>query len=168
MWITVVVIGLIVIAILLAMLHQQKQNSPESQASSYSSSAKKSSVVESNQDDADSKAYAKKAIHMKGHVVATSKGYMYTSWSKQNFEDWVNKYSHTSKDDNKKMAITMSDKEEQDARSESFGTSYTAKGKAELDNMYSSLSENLGSVYWSTVTDFNHSYPNYNPKYIQR
>ena len=30
-WITIVVIGIIVIGILLAMLHRQKQNSPEAQ-----------------------------------------------------------------------------------------------------------------------------------------
>lgn len=70
--------------------------------------------------------------------------------------------------DSKKIAITISDKEEQDDRSESFGTYYTAKGKAELDRMYSNLSESLENIYWNTITYYNHTYPDNDPKYIQK
>ncbi|CUW11326.1 hypothetical protein [Leuconostoc gasicomitatum] len=163
MWITVVVIGLIVIAILLAMLHQQKQNSPESQSSSYSSSAKTSSAVESSQDDADAKAYAKKAAHMKGHVLDMVSDVYYTSWSKQDLINWAKKYN------------SLSDVEKHKA-STNFGTSRTISNDSLDIQTLNNASESIlkGDFnkfgYYDSVKEFNaqRQHSNVNPDNIQK
>ncbi|MBZ5977856.1 hypothetical protein KII91_00675 [Leuconostoc gelidum subsp. gelidum] len=164
MWITVVVIGLIVIAILLAMLHQQKQNSPEGQASSYSSSAKTSSAVESNQDEADAKAYAKKAAHMKGHVLDMgAKDMYYTSWSKQDLINWAKEYN------------SLSDSEKHKA-STNFGTSTSISNNSlniqNLNNASESILKGDFKTfgYYDSVKEFNaqRQNSNFNPDNIQK
>ncbi|MCT4413303.1 hypothetical protein [Leuconostoc pseudomesenteroides] len=162
-WITIVVIGIIVIAILLAMLHQQKQNSPEAQSSSYVSSAKASSASTSVQDKSNEKTYAKKAAQMDGHIIVMDDGYYFTSWSEKDFQNWANNYLSMSEDSRHKDGVQ-----------ESFGTS------SSIENSRSTLSYPLDSWaqdikdkgtpsdYFATVKQFNKQYPGVNPDDIKK
>lgn len=158
-WITIVVIGIIVIAILLAMLHQQKQNSPEAQSSSYVSSAKASSASTSVQDKKNEKAYAKKAAKMKGHVF----NQYFTTWSKQDFIKWASNYLDSNKTNKQK-----------DGLKENFGTSTTwqnnfSNADFPLDDIAKQIkADGTVASYYESVKDFNKEHPGVNPDDIKK
>lgn len=158
-WITIVVIGIIVIAILLAMLHQQKQNSPEAQSASYMSSVKAASASTSVQDKNNEKAYAKKAAEMKGHVYSD----YFTSWSKQDFKNWAKEY--LSKPESERH---------QDGTKESFGTSTSWENSDTnmtypLDKIAQQIQKDgVATNYYDTVKEFNKSNPGFNPDDIKK
>ena len=163
-WITIVVIGVVVIAILLAMLHQQKQSTPEAQSSSYIASEKASSASTSVQDTNSEKDYAKKAAKMKGHVVQMTDGDYFTKWDKQDFVNWANSY----------LAKPESERH-QDGVKESFGTSsfiensYT-QAVYPLDHYAEAIKKNSNSPdgYFATVKEFNKQYAGVNPDDIKK
>lgn len=164
-WITIVIIGIIVIAILLAMLHQQKQNSPEAQSSSYASSVKASSASTSIQDQNTEKAYAKKAAKMKGHVLARGADYaFFTKWSFDEFKAYLDKWA-----DN---YAKLGQKEKYSAALD-FGTSVATKNSdydtKPLDSIYDAVKagkyKDLG--YYDTVKDFNKQHSAFDPDDIK-
>lgn len=164
-WITIMIFGVIVIAILLAMLHQQKQNSPEAQSSSYMSSVKASSASTSVQDKNTEKAYAKKAAKMKGHVLARGTDYaFFTKWSFSEFKTYLDNWAEN--------YAKLGQKEKYSARLD-FGTSAATKNSdydtKPLDSIYDAVKagkyKDLG--YYDTVKDFNKEHTMFNPDNIQ-
>ncbi|MFT8841135.1 MAG: hypothetical protein ABF933_02175 [Leuconostoc citreum] len=163
-WITIVVIGIIVIAILLAMLHQQKQNSPEAQSASYVSSAKAASASTSVQDKNNEKAYAKKAASMQGHVLIMGENQVYfTTWTAKEFKNWASNY----------LALSEYERHK-DGVKESFGTPVNIENSDTnmlypLDNWAKQI-ESIGtpSDYFSTVKAYNKQYPGVNPDDIKK
>lgn len=162
-WITILVIGIIVIGILLAMLHQQKQNSPEAQSSSYVSSAKASSPSTSVQDKNNEKAYAKKAAKMSRHVIVMDDGYYFTNWGEKDFQTWANNYLLMSEESRHKDGVQ-----------ESFGTSSIIKNSRStlsypLDYWAQDIKDKgTPSDYFATVKKFNKQYPGVNPDDIKK
>jgi len=163
-WLTIIVIGVVIIGILLAMLHQQKQSSPEAQSSSYASSAKAASSSQRVADQNNEKVYAKKASNMKGHVLDLGMSHIYfTTWTKSNFIDWANTYN----------SVSLKERHQSNTK-ESFGTKYTIandnnSGDYPLDDMANQILKN-GSLsnYYVTVKDFNKSNPGVNPDDIKK
>ncbi|CAM3167536.1 hypothetical protein [Leuconostoc rapi] len=156
-WITIVVIGVVVIAILLAMLHQQKQSTPEAQSSSYIASEKASSASTSVQDTNNEKVYAKKAAKMKGHVYND----YFTTWTKQDFINWANNY----------LAKPESERH-QDGVKESFGTSNTVENSRidmPLDDIAKQIkTDGYPENYYETVKAYNKDYAGMNPDDIKK
>lgn len=147
-WITIVIFGVIIVGILLVMLNQQHQSSPEGQTSSYSSSAQSSSAAESKKDEANAKAFTKKAATMTGHVMSWGRSGYFTTWTKADFIKWANEYNNLSELDKRKASTN-------------FGTSFTSKNDSLdtslLDNIAKSvLSGDFKSIgYYETVKAFN-------------
>lgn len=157
-WITIVIIGIIVIAILLAMLHQQKQNSPEAQSSSYASSVKASSASTSVQDQNNEKAYAKKAAKMKGHVY----GKYFTTWTKKDFIDWANNFMSQPESKRHQMGLR-----------ENFGTSDYYENNETGVYVLEEIAEQIkkdGYVanYYATVKDYNKAFPADDPSDLKK
>ncbi|MCC8439712.1 hypothetical protein CRI85_05065 [Leuconostoc pseudomesenteroides] len=147
-WITIVVIGIIVIAILLAMLHQQKQNSPEAQSERRASSSMSSAKAYSEREAANERKFAKKAAKMKGHVF----GNQFTTWTKTDFINWADNYV-------KKPIATNSSAVEK----YSFGTSHdflnNELGGSAHDTGFDSFAASIHKTrnvphYYDTVTDW--------------
>ncbi|MGR8861854.1 hypothetical protein [Leuconostoc citreum] len=158
-WLTIIVIGVVIIGILLAMLHQQKQSSPEAQSSSYASSAKAASSSQRVEDQNNEKVYAKKASNMKGHVYSE----YFTTWSENDFKAWANKYMNQPESERHKDGV-----------SESFGTSTSWKNSRTnmvypLDKIAKQIqSDGYVFNYYKTVKDFNKDYPGVNPDDIKK
>lgn len=167
-WITILVIGIIVITILLAMLHQQKQNSPEAQSSSYVSSAKASSASTSVQDQNTEKNYAKKAAKMKGHVIVIGSdvgSIFFTNMSLSDFKATMNSWATSYE----KMTV-----KEKYAASVSMGTpksiSNAQYDTQPLDTLYDSIKAEKyqDAGYYESVKEFNKNYPAFNPDDIKK
>jgi len=158
-WITIVVIGVVVIAILLAMLHQQKQSTPEAQSSSYIASEKASSASTSVQDTNNEKVYAKKAAKMKGHVYND----YFTTWTKQDFINWANSY-----------LVKPESERHQDGVKESFGTTTSYMNSSTnmiypLDDIAKQIkTDGYVSNYYETVKAYNKDYAGMNPDDIKK
>ncbi|BAX72857.1 hypothetical protein [Leuconostoc mesenteroides] len=157
-WITVIVIGVVIIGILLLMLNQQKQATPAAQESSYSASVKASSSSQITQDQENLKLYAKKAAKMKGHVLSMGHDY-FTTWTKKDFQTWAAKYN------------ALSDNDKYDA-STNFGTSETISNNSMDTRPLQTMADTItagdfktvgGGGYYETVTAFNKAYPAVNP-----
>ncbi|MBZ5947929.1 hypothetical protein KII93_05535 [Leuconostoc gelidum subsp. gasicomitatum] len=161
-WITIVVIGVVVIAILLAMLHQQKQSTPEAQSSSYIASEKASSASTSVQDTNNEKAYANKATKMKGHVIVIGSdvgSIFYTNMSLSDFKNTMNSWATSYE----KMTV-----KEKYTASVSMGTpkkiSNSQYDTQPLDTLYDSIKAEKyqDAGYYESVKEFNKSYPAFN------
>ncbi|MGQ2284441.1 hypothetical protein [Leuconostoc pseudomesenteroides] len=154
-WITIIVIGVVIIGILISMLTQQKQANLTEQEASYSASVKASSSSQVTQDQANVKLYAKKAAKMKGHVLSMSHDY-FTTWTKKDFQNWADNYK------------SLSDTDKHQAKT-NFGTSHTVENDSidttpldkRADTIISEGVEKIG--YYETVKAFNKAYPAVNP-----
>ncbi|WP_099044431.1 hypothetical protein [Leuconostoc citreum] len=160
MWLTVVGFGIVIVIILLMLLNQENGRNNHSQTNETVNTS--SSTTTSLQAK-----YAKKASHMSGHVIVMPQGYVYTTWTKKDIENWVKQYGEVLSKDNSQTFYHDAEINEQKNRSEKFGTNYVETGKKSLDNKYSSLT-NPEHYYWSTVADFNKDYPDFNPDDIKK
>lgn len=163
-WLTIIVIGVVIIGILLAMLHQQKQSSPEAQSSSYASSAKAASSSQRVEDQNNEKVYAKKASKMSGHVLIMGENEVYfTNWTSTEFNRWATDYINQAEVDKHKDGVK-----------ESFGTPiYIENSRTKmlypLDNWAKQIkSTGKPSDYFDTVKAFNTAYPGVNPDDIKK
>lgn len=157
LWITIVVIGIIVIGILLAMLHQQKQNSPEAQSSSYASSVKSASDAASIKTAKKVKLYGEKAAKTKGHIY---NGHI-TTWTEQDFVNWANDYL------SKPHSINDVGKDK-----EKFGTSVEFTDSDVPDMSISNMANNIhqnGTVdgYYKSFTEYHKDFPDMDPDDIK-
>lgn len=167
-WLTIIVIGVVIIGILLAMLHQQKQSSPEAQSSSYASSTKAASSSQKIEDQNNEKAYAKKASTMKEHVIVMGSGAGDVFFTKMNLNEftnmmnsWADNYSKMTEKQKYSASISMGTPEEHS--NSQFDTK-------PLDSIYNSFKsgdyEAVG--YYETVKAFNKSYSAFNPDDIKQ
>lgn len=162
MWLTVVGFGIVIVIILSLILLNQNKAKPESETTSFQSSVTASSSSQKNQDEENQKKYAKEADKMKGHVFSVGLNESYfTTWTKNDFKEWANKYNAMSLDDKHKAKTN-------------FGTSKTYSNTSidikPLSNTADSVSANdFKSVeYFETVKDFHKAYPAVNPDDIKK
>lgn len=155
-WITVIVIGVVIIGILLLMLNQQKQANLTEQEASYSASVKASSSSQVTKDQENVKTYAKIAKTLSGSVFLINNEPYFTKWSENDFKNWARSYN------------SLSDADKQQAKTD-FGTSRTVENDSIDTRSLGKRAESIISgdyinvSYFKTVKDYNKAYPAVNP-----